>query len=245
LFQQAFRIVTTLVNPAALLKNAQKHLQEGFELAREKLSIGGSTFSSSSSLVGMDEERIAGNAKISPASSRRNSLTSRRSSTLSLVGSDEEKSVEKSTDAMPPPKATKRWNQQAKKASFQRVGASLSSFESTGSESSASAGPSSHSKLFPIPQGRTATESTRNLDLEEHDVNISLTERTSNISGGSKDEEDEDTPRACAHTPKEANHTSVEKRASEVSAEEAATGEPYGSPKRLRSKSSKEQCTIQ
>lgn len=87
---------------------------------------------------------------------------------------------------------------------------------------------------------------SQNLDSEEHGLNINLTERTSNMSGESKDEEDEDTPRACVHTPKEAHHhTCVEKRASELSAEEAVTGEPYGSPKRLRSKSSKEQCTIQ
>jgi len=208
--KQAFRIVTTLVNPAILLKNAQKTLQEGFQSARERLSMGGSTFSSSSS----------------------------------LVGSDEEKAVRRD---MPPP-STNRWNQQAKRASFQRVGASLSSFESTGSESSAGMGPSSHSnKLFPIPQGRVMTESSRNLSLdsEGREINISLTERTSNMSERSKSEDGEQLESAVQ---KEKVHsTPVEKRASEVSAEEQALAEPNGSPKRLRSKAKadKEQCTIQ
>lgn len=192
--------------------------------------MGGSTFSSSSSLVGLDDEKpgVKGNMK---------KIGSSSSSTP--VGSDEEHS-----STMPPPTSAKKWNQWTKKAAYQRVGAGLSSFDSTGSESSASMGPTSHSRLFPIPQDRVMTESSRrmSLDSSEAELNYSLTERTSNHKSGEIEDQDEESPDS-AQSQKEI-HSPVEKRASELSADEVEA-ESNGSPKRLRSKASKEQCTIQ
>jgi len=203
------------------------------------LSIGGSTFSSSSSLVGLDDDKPAGWAKAFAQQTKKGG-----SASSSLVGSDEDNPAA-GRNKMPPPTNTNRWNQQSKRAAYQQVGASLSSFESTGSESSTSMGPSGHrdSKLFPIPQGRVMTESSRRLSEDSNELNMALTERASNISEGSK-ELGEDTAH-ITQSPKIA-HASVEKRAPEVNAGEALEGAAIkGCPKRLRRRASKEQCTIQ
>jgi [calcium/calmodulin-dependent protein kinase] kinase len=242
--KKAFRVVTSFVNPATLLKNASKHLHDGFQCARERLSKGMST-SSSSSLVGSDDEKMSGWSKMQPPN-RWNTPTMNRGSWSSSIGSDDDDQPTRQGNT--PPQASKRWNQLTKRAAYQHVGASLSSFESTGSESSVGGmGPSSHSKLFPIPQGRVMTESSRNMGLgSQADLNTSLTER----SGGTQDEdESHDTS-----TPVKSPMSAPEKRAPEVSAEETLE-KPIGSPKRLRSKrvrsnvqfnkKSEERCTIQ
>lgn len=85
------------------------------------------------------------------------------------------------------------------------------------------------------------TESSRNMsEGSETDLQFSLTERTSNMSGGTHDEDSESASTA-AQSPTMA---APEKRAPEVSAEETLE-KPVTSPKRRRSKKGKEQCTIQ
>lgn len=217
-----------------LLKNASKHLQEGFQCARERLSKGGS---SSSSLAGSEDEKMS---KMHPPN-RWNTPTVKRGSWSSSVGSDEEEQPVRQGNT--PPQASKRWNLHMKRTAYQHVGGSLSSFESTGSESSIGGMvPSSHSKLFPIPQGRVMTESSRNLSLgSDADLNATLTERTSNISGGTHDDDEQSHD---ASTPAQSPMSAPEKRAPEVNADETLD-KRIGSPKRLRSKKSKENCTIQ
>ena len=116
-----------MVNPAAILKSAQKQLKEGLQHAREVLSMGGSTFSSSSSLVGAEEDTPSSRGK----------------------------------------KPAGKWTlQQSRSDDYARKG-SLSSFGSTSStETTSGNGGMSSGRLFPIPQKRAITESTRAISME-------------------------------------------------------------------------------
>jgi hypothetical protein len=156
--QQAFRVVTTMVNPTSLFKNAQKQIKEGFQAARERLSMGGSTFSSSSSLAEHDP---------SPSVVTRGKKT--------------------------PPVRNGMQN-------FCRKG-SLLSFGSTFSESDERTGGTSSGKLFPIPQDRVMTESSRNISAYSDDSSPTCIVNSNRTQDSEFDPNEE--PRALAQSPSE------------------------------------------
>jgi hypothetical protein len=185
-----------MVNPAVLFKNAQKQIREGFQAARERLSMGGSsTFSSSSSLA--DHDPIT-------------TPVTRGKKTLSV----------------------RNGNPQSKMQMLYQRG-SLSSFGSSASEESDEhVGGTSSGKLFPIPQNRVMTESSRNIDVYSDGSSPILNSNRTQDSEFDPNEE----PRAVSQSP-------LEKRASDVSAQ------PVTVEKKKRTKlprnESREACCIQ
>jgi hypothetical protein len=186
-----------MVNPAVLFKNAHKQIKEGFQAARERLSMGGSSFSSSSSLT-------ADNHDTTPVLRGKKNLPVRNG------------------------------NSQNKKTLFHQRG-SLSSFGSSASESDeyVTPGGTSSGKLFPIPQNRVMTESSRDDSV--------YSDGSSPVVNTSRTQESEDDPieelRGVSQSP-------LEKRASDRSSAQPVTVEKKKRTK-LRRNESRDACCIQ
>lgn len=181
-----------MVNPAEFLKNAQKQIKEGFQAARERLSMGGSTFSSSSSL---DHDTPTIRSRKTPV---------RNGNSMHAV-----------------------LHQRGSLSSF----GSFGSYESETEEHVTGA---SSGKLFPIPQDRVMTESSRNQNESIGSEESSLFVTKSKTQDSYEDDEFEVVSQS---------QSALEKRASDGSVQPATVENKKRT--KLRRRESKEACCIQ